>query len=297
MISFFHKTIITKTIFFILADIFLITVSVLIAFLIRFDGQIPLQYFPFISRIIALAVIFTIPIFYFQGLYSFSWSYVSTNEVISLFKAVTISFLFLGITIFISKYFPSFQNFPRSILFISYLLVFIFCGGIRISKRAYFHVTGSARMSKREKTLIIGAGDAGEQILRSIISSKISPYYPIGFIDDSSMKQGINIHGYKVLGKISDIPKIITNYQVKELIVALPSAGNATVKKAIELGRKAGLKKIKIAPSLSEVIDGRVSFKNLKDVDVEDLLGREEVNLNTKQIENFIKNMCCLLLL
>ena len=173
--------------------------------------------------------------------------------------------------------------------------MFIFCGGIRISKRAYFHVTGSARMSKREKTLIIGAGDAGEQILRSIISSKISPYYPIGFIDDSSMKQGINIHGYKVLGKISDIPKIITNYQVKELIVALPSAGNATVKKAIELGRKAGLKKIKIAPSLSEVIDGRVSFKNLKDVDVEDLLGREEVNLNTKQIENFIKNKVILI--
>ena len=284
------KTIITKTIFFVLADIFLISVAFLLAFLIRFDGQIPLQYIPFISRIIALAVIFTIPIFYFQGLYSFSWSYVSTSEAVYLFKATTISFLFLGVTIFISKYFPSFKNFPRSILFISYLLVFIFCGGIRISKRVYLHITGSTRMSKKEKTLIIGAGDAGEQILRSIISSKSSPYYPIGFVDDNPIKQGVNIHGYKVLGKISDIPKIITNYQVKELIVALPFSNNSTVKKAVELGRKSGLKKIKIAPPLSEVIDGRVSFKNLKDVDVEDLLGREEVNLDTKQIENFIKN-------
>src|SRR3989344_650092 len=257
------KTIITKTVFFILADIFLIAVSFLLAFLIRFDGQIPLQYIPFISRIIALAVIFTIPIFYFQGLYSFSWSYVSTSEAVYLFKATTISFLFLGVTIFISKYFPSFKNFPRSILFISYLLVFIFCGGIRISKRVYLHITGSTRMSKKEKTLIIGAGDAGEQILRSIISSKSSPYYPIGFVDDNPIKQGVNIHGYKVLGKISDIPKIITNYQVKELIVALPFSNNSTVKKAVELGRKSGLKKIKIAPPLSEVIDGRVSFKNL----------------------------------
>ena len=290
MTSFFKKTIITKTAFFILADVVLIATAVLLAFLIRFDGQVPLQYFPFVSRIIVLAVIFIIPIFYFQGLYSFSWSYVSTDEVISLFKATTISFLFLGITIFISKYFPSFQNFPRSILFISYLLVFIFCGGIRIAKRVYLHITGSTRMSKREKTLIVGAGDSGEQILRSIISSKNSPYYPIGFIDDNSIKQGVSIHGYKVLGKILDIPKIITNYQIEELIIALPSAGSATIKKAVELGRKAGLKKIKIAPLLSEVIDGIISFKNQKDVDVEDLLGREEFNLNTKQIENFIKN-------
>ncbi|MBI3337213.1 MAG: polysaccharide biosynthesis protein [Candidatus Staskawiczbacteria bacterium] len=290
MFNLFNKTAINKTIFFVSADILLIAISVLSAFLIRFDGQIPLQYFPFISRIIILAIIFTIPIFYFQGLYSFSWSYVSTSEAISLLKATTISFLFLGITIFISKYFPSFKNFPRSILFISYLLVFIFCGGIRISKRVYLHVVGSTRISKKEKTLIIGAGDAGEQILRSIISSKVSPYYPIGLIDDSSIKQGVSIHGYKVLGKITDIPEIIKSYEVKELIVALPSAGKSTIKKVVELGGKAGLKKIKIAPALSEVISGKVSFKNLKDIDVEDLLGREEVNLDTKQIKNFIKD-------
>jgi len=291
----FKKTIITKTIFFVLADIFLISIAVLFAFLIRFDGQIPVQYFPFVLRIVALAVIFTIPIFYFQGLYSFSWSYVSTSEAVSLFKATTISFVFLSITIFISKYFPSFKNFPRSILLISYLLVFVFCGGIRIAKRAFMQITGVSRMAKKEKTLIIGAGDAGEQILRSIISSKNSPYYPIGFVDDNSMKQGVSIHGYKVLGKVSDIPKIVESHLVKELIVALPSVGSVTIKKAVELGRKAGLKKIKIAPPLSEVIDGRVSFKNLKDVDVEDLLGREEINLDTKQIENFIKNKVILI--
>jgi len=290
MIFLFKKTVLAKIIFFILADIFLISIAVLLAFLIRFDGQIPSQYFPFVPRIITLAVIFTIPIFYFQGLYFFSWSYVSTSDAVSLFKATTISFIFLSITIFISKYSPSFQNFPRSILLISYILVFIFCGGIRIAKRVYLHITGSTRMAKKERTLIIGAGDAGEQILRSIISSKISPYYPIGFVDDSSIKQGISIHGYKVLGKILDIPKIIIDHQIKELIIALPSVGNVTIKRAIELGRKAGLRKIKIAPPLSEIIDGRVSFKNLKNVDVEDLLGREGINLNTKQIENFIKN-------
>jgi len=284
------KTATTKIAFFILADIVLIAISFLLAFLIRFDFQIPEQYFLLIPKIIILAVIFIIPVFYFQRLYSFSWSYVSTSEAVSLFRATTISFVFIGIVIFASKYFSFFQNFPRSIIFIGYLLVFVFCGGLRIAKKIYVGTIGQGDMTNKEKTLIIGAGDAGEQILRSIISSKVSPYCPIGFIDDNPIKQGVSIHGYKVLGRISDIPKIIKNKQVSELIIALPSAGTATIKQAIELGRKAGLKKIKIAPPISEVIDGRVSFKNLKDVEVEDLLGRKEIVLETKQIEDFIKN-------
>ncbi len=295
MFNLFKKTAVTKTAFFVLADAILITAAILLAFLIRFDAGIPAQYFPFILRMVALAIIFTIPIFYFQGLYSFSWSYVSTDEAVSLFKATVISFIFLSIAIFISNYFPHFVNFPRSTLFISYLLVFVFCGSLRLAKRIYLHITGFSRREKKERTLIVGAGDAGEQILRSIGSSNVSPYYPIGFVDDNPIKQGVNIHGYKVLGRISDIPKVIADYQIKGVIIALPSVGNAIIKKAIESARKAGIEKIKIAPALSEIIGGKVSFKNLKDVDVADLLGREEVSLDTDQIESFIKGKIVLI--
>lgn len=290
MINLFKKTSLTRNIFFAVADIFSVAISVWLAFIFRFDTQIPPQYNPFILRMIILAVIFIIPVFYFEKLYSFSWSYVSTNEIISLFRGVTIAFVFLGIAIFISKYFPHFINFPRSTIFISYILVFLFCGLSRFSKRIFFSITGSRKMVKKERTLIVGAGDAGEQILRNILSLGMNPYNPIGFVDDNKIKQGVKIHGIRVLGKISDISRIVEKNQVKQLIIALPSANRKIIQNAVELGRKAGLKKIKIAPLLSEVIDGRVSFKNLKDVDVEDLLGREEVNLNTKQIENFIKD-------
>lgn len=286
----FRKTTLTKTLFFIVADIVFVCLSVWLAFLIRFDANIPEQYFPFIYRLMALAVAFIIPIFYFQGLYSFSWSYVSTNEAISLFKATTISFIFLAIALFISNYFPHLVNFPRSVLFISYLLVFVLCGGIRMAKRIYLHFTGRSGVSKKEKTLIVGAGDAGEQILRSIISSKTSLYYPIGFVDDNPIKQRVSIHGYKVLGKILDTPDIIKDYQVKELIVALPSADSSIIRRAVELARKSGIEKIKIAPPLSDVIDGKVSLKDLKNVEVEDLLGRKEIILDTDQIKKFIQN-------
>jgi FlaA1/EpsC-like NDP-sugar epimerase len=286
----FKKTALTKTIFFVTADVLLISLSVWLAFLIRFDAKIPSQYLPFLSRMIVLAIIFIIPTFYFQKLYSFSWSYVSAAEVIYLFKATTISFLFLGITIYISNYFPRFINFPRATIFISYFLVFILCGGLRFSKRIYLHIKRSGRMSDKEKTLIVGAGDAGEQILRSIISSESTPYFPVGLVDDNTMKQGSTMHGLKVLGKILDIPKIVLDKDIKQLIIALPSASNKIIKETIRLARLAGIKKIKIAPSLEEIISGKMSFKNLKDVGAEDLLGREEIILNKKEIESFIKD-------
>ena len=293
--SLFKKTTVTRNIFFILTDVILIAVSVWLAFLIRFDGLVPAQYLHFIFETAGLAIIFTIPIFYSQGLYSFSWSYVSASELISLFKATTISFLFLGAAIYISKDFTSFATFPRSIIFISYIFVFVLCGALRFAKRIYLHIIGSNRLLKKEKILIIGAGDAGEQILRSMLSAVNSPYTPVGFIDDSSIKQNITIHGLRVLGKIEDIQKIVKKYQIEQMVIALPSASGKTIKNAIENGKKAGLKKIKITPPITEIINGHLSLRSLKDVGVEDLLGRERVSLEIKQIENFIKDKVVLI--
>lgn len=295
MLKLFKKTALTRTIVFVLADVFFIAISVWLAFLLRFDGQIPRQYFPFIWRLIALAIIFVIPVFYLQKLYSFSWSYVSTDEMISLFKATTIAFIFLSVVTFLSSHFSSFLNFPRSTIFASYILIFVFCSGTRLAKRIYLRMAGAGGSSEKDRTLIVGAGDAGEQILRSILSSGKNPYYPVGFVDDNPIKKGVVIHGLKVLGKISDIPEIVEKYGIKQLIIALPSAGGKEIRQALEFGKKAGVWKIKIAPPLSEIIRGHVTFKNLKDVEVEDLLGREQVILDTKQIENFIKDKSVLI--
>lgn len=291
----FRKTPLTRKLFFMAADIFFVVLSVWLAFLLRFDGQIPEQYFPFVFRMAVLAVVFTIPVFYFSKLYSFSWSFVSAGELISLFMATTVSFAFLAVAIFMSKYFPNFENFPRSTIFISYVLVFMFSGGIRISKRIYFRIFKNSRSQGKQKTLIVGAGDAGEQILRSILNSAQNPCYPAGFIDDSQIKQGVSIHGVKVLGKIGDIPEIAREKNIKQLIVALPSASNKVIKRIIELGRQAGIWKIKISPPLSELIKGRVSFKNLKTVEADDLLGRKEVFLDPSEIEKFIKGKTVLI--
>ncbi|MSU54453.1 MAG: polysaccharide biosynthesis protein [Candidatus Staskawiczbacteria bacterium] len=286
----FKRTAVKRMILFISCDVVFIALSIWLAFLIRFDGHISAQYLVLVPRIMVLAIVFIIPVFYFQKLYSFSWSYVSANEVISIFLATTISFIFLSITIFASSYSPRFLNFPRSTIFVSYILVLVFCGGIRFSKRIYSQIVGFGSLAGKDRTLIVGAGDAGEQILRNILSAKKNTYFPIGFIDDNPIKRGVKIHGCTVLGTPVQMPAIIEEYQIRQLIIALPSASNKKIKNVIELARSAGLRKIKIAPQLHEIISGQIPLKNLKDVGVEDLLSRSEIKLDEKEIGHFIKD-------
>jgi len=292
MINFFSNY---KKIIFLITDAFLISLAVYLAFFLRFEGNISSDYFSTIQRMIILALVFCLPIFYFLKLYSFSWAYVSTQELISLFKATTLAFLLSGAALLIFRDFPQFLGFPRSTLFISYFLIFLFCGGIRFSKRIYLQLFQGKKGREKERTLIVGAGDAGEQILRSILSSPNTPYYPIGFVDDESMKQGVVIHGLKVLGKLDKIPQVIESRGVEELIIALPSAGPGAIKKAVEMGKKAGLKKIKVVPSIADIINGEVSIGTLREVEVEDLLGREPVSLDTRAIEGFLQNKTVLI--
>lgn len=293
----FKKTEKTRTLFFLVSDIILIAASFYFAFLLRFEGQIPEQYYKGnIQTAISLALAICLPIFYFSKLYHFTWAYVSMQEMISLFRAVSLSFLALGASLFILRDYNVLSGFPRSILLISFFLVFILTAMIRFSKRIYLHIFNEKRENAGgRRTLIAGAGDAGEQIVRNIQAGNNNSYYPVGFVDDNQMKRNVVIHGLKVLGKIDDIPEIAEAENIEEMIIALPSAGSATIRRAVELGKKANITGIKILPSIAELIDGKVSVGSIREVQVEDLLGREPVTVDTEKIKNFIKDKVVLI--
>jgi len=277
-----------RTIVFIAADCFIIALAVYFSFLIRFEGIIPTHYAGIIVRLIAINLAICVPIFYSRKLYSFTWAYVSIQELISLAKGVALSLLLVVFSLFLLRDNVLFSGFPRSTVFISYFFIFILCGGVRFAKRLYLHLSKAPSGEDKERTLIIGAGDAGEQIARSILNSKTSPYHTVGFVDDNKMKWGTLLHGAKVLGSIEKIPEIIKSQAIEEMIIALPSAGSKAIKRAVELGRSAGLKKIKVVPSIFEVINGAVSVNSIREVDVEDLLERDPVILETETIKKFI---------
>ena len=282
--------------FFLLADAVLMAGSVFLAFLVRFEGQIPAHYFINISGIIALLLVITIPIFYFFRLYYFEWRYVSAAELVSLAKATLLSFLILMTSFVILRERPVFSGFPRSTLFITYFFVFLLCGGLRFLKRI-IEVSFKKDAEKKRRTLIVGAGGAGEQILRNILASKYVPYLPIGFIDDSPARKGSSIHGLKVLGTINEIPKISKIYKIDSLIIAFPSAGKEMIKKAEEKGMEGGIMDIKYLPPMAELINSanKIGIGVLKDIDMEGLMDREPVVLDQKPIEDFIRGKTVLI--
>lgn len=276
-----------KKVFFFFCDTALIAFSVWLAFMVRFEAQIPGQYFAIIARLVLVSWIFYLPAFLVSQLYSFSWSYVSANELIALFKAAAAALLSQAAVFYLFRNFQFFSGFPRSTILVTCFFIFVLCGGLRFAKRLYLYLFKPKFSEGKSRILIVGAGDTGEQLLRSIFNSTTSRYHVMGFVDNNELRQGNIIHDIKVLGKLCDIPKIVSNYGIEEIIITL-SSGSKFIKEAVRLGKKAGIKKIKIVPPLFEIIDGRISLADVRRVEVEDLLERDPVSLDTGAIQKFI---------
>jgi FlaA1/EpsC-like NDP-sugar epimerase len=269
----------------ILLDTILISLSVFLAFLFRFDGLIPEHYFPSIIIAIFLFLITTIPIFYFLKLYHFIWSYVSTEELLSLSKALGLVFLISNTILFLFRDSIISSSFPRSIIFISVFYIFLFCGALRLSKRIYLNLFKIKKT--KENVLIVGTKDIAEQIFRSI-SSK--PYSVIGFIENDLSRKNKIIHGLKVLGTIKEIPKIAQERIIDTVIIAIDSSDKNERKEAIKKSKEAGIKKIKTTPSIEDIIDSNLIFGKLKEFKISNLLNRKQEVLNKKEILSLIKD-------
>lgn len=290
----FHKYPVIRLLFLIFLDVSFVALSVTLGFLLRFDGVIPPQYLAGSYRaIIGLLVLFTIPIFAFFRLYSFSWSYVSVSELVMLAGAVFSSFTLAGLVLLGFREESLFLGFPRSVLFISATFLFFLSGGVRFAKRVFEEIASFQSRKKGVRTLIVGAGDAGAILARNMVNS--SPYALMGFVDDDRLKLGSHIHGVRVLGSIDDIPAVISAYKVEEMVIALPSAGSSPIRQAVEHGRSVGLTKIKVVPPLSEIMNGEISLRNLREVQMEDLLGRDAVSLDFGPIEEYTRGKTVLI--
>ncbi len=270
-----------------LGDALLLALALYLAFLIRFEGKIPSTHFSNLGFIIIVALALKLPIFYLFRLYRMSWAYVSFHELLDVFKAVTLSSVALGTFFFLWN--SSVTILPRSVLMLDYLLTLFLIGGFRSARRIYQGWRGGFSPEGR-RVLIVGAGDAGEQIVRAMLSERRSQYFPVGFVDDDPAKQGITIHGVRVLGTRQEIPQLVQQHEVEELLIAMPSVSSKVIRETVEIGRRAGLKDIKILPGFHELVTGRVGLTDIRSLQLEDLLGREPVRLDMREIEAYLKD-------
>ena len=276
---------------FFLADLLLISFSLYASFWLRFDGAIPADFvrkFPFYFGLALIVKISFLAIF---GMYSISWRFFGLRDLRKFIGAVSVASIGLGAVYIGFRYRGPFSGFPRAVMLADYVITLGVLGALRISKRAvieYFSKSGKMRRG-RSPVLIVGAGEAGSAIGRDMLINKKSKYFPMGYIDDDLSKVGMNIHGIKVLGTRNDIPALLKANAVDEVLIAIPSFRSKDIRAVVEIIRNSGgAVKIKILPGILDLMDGNITLADVKEVRVEDLLGREKVEVDFAAIRAFL---------
>lgn len=220
------------------------------------------------------------------------WRYSSISDMWRLFKAVLFSSLLI---VSVILYLHHFKGYSRGVFLIDGILTFLLCGGFRLAVRLLYSRGLVLKQKDRDlvkpgkkSTVIVGAGDAGEMTLREIKNNPFGRYEVVGFVDDEPRKRGRSIHGVRVIGRVDDLPHIVREFDIEEILIALPSATGKHMRRIIGICEKCGIP-YKTLPGLNELIDGRVSVRNIRDVNYQDLLRRPPVKVNLKSIKAYVE--------
>lgn len=272
-------------------DIVFFVVSLFLAYLARHEIGFDAGHFQQFAGVLTWVVPLKILVFLLSGLYAVMWRFTSLRDLRRLAVACLFSTALIILLLFA---FPRFQGFSRSVFFVDGILTFILTGGVRLAIRYYYAGQGKnnnadrvTRSWRQKRVLIVGAGRAGEKILREIMENKALNYNVLGFIDDDPAKHGLSIHGVRVLGDVACLEQITAILDVEQIFIALPSADGDTTRRIVEACLKTGISH-KILPGIGELIDGRVSTKMLRDINYEDLLGRKPAQLDNRGIRDYL---------
>jgi FlaA1/EpsC-like NDP-sugar epimerase len=270
------------------SDIVIIVLTFYLAFWIRFldEGFLFPKYFPVFKQTLPLAVVVYFMSFVLFGLYKALWRYASINDLIRIFKAIMAGAL---LTVVGMIFVLGLRAFPRSVFIIHPLLLFFVVGASRLGIRVYKRILPAlvSGVSDYKRVILVGAGDAGEMILRESQRPSQGGYKVVGFVDDNVEKINRDIHGVKILGPVDALPKIANEKYVDEIIIAISSATREEMRRIIDVCSKTNLP-YKTIPSLSDVVDGKVSFSEIRKVEARDLLSREVVKLDLEQISRYV---------
>lgn len=206
-------------------------------------------------------------------LYNKAWEYASIGELKQIFKAITLSILVTAIVQQIINH-----DIYVRILAIAWMLHLLLIGGSRFVWRM-FRDTYITKAVDKKRTLIIGAGSAGTMVVRQLQHNKEADLYPIAFVDDDRNKQKLEIYNVPVVGTTNHIQEIVEDNDIEHIIIAIPSLNRKQINEIFEKCRKTKAK-TQIVPMLEDLLDGKVSVNEVRDVQVEDLLGREPIQLD-----------------
>jgi FlaA1/EpsC-like NDP-sugar epimerase len=267
--------------YFLVADIFLIVCSALVAFALRFDWLF-FRYRPEVWLFVAAAVTVKPLTFLALGLYRRYWQYASIGDLIAIVLANVVASLWLALLVLTGLAIGVVVEFSRSILLIDLLLTLALTGGARFSVRAMAESHGRFRKGRdgstpdRRRVLVIGAGNAGALVAREAQRNPQLGFQIVGFLDDAVVKHGKRIAGLPVLGSIDALEPVVQANLIEQVVIAMPSAPGSAIRVLVETCQRLGVPS-KILPGVYEVLGDRVSVRRLRDVEITDLLKRDPV--------------------
>lgn len=283
---------ISKKYIVILIDIMLINISYVLAYCFRFNFNIPsYELTRFKNDEIAITIIYLV-VFYFFKLYKNLWEYASIDEfMLAVGACIVANFLGIVYGFILGDRLPLSVNILAGIL--SVLLICGFRMSFRIVKR---YLDGNIKWDKGsvKRVMIIGAGKAGTMVANEMKFYKKTTYLPVAFIDDDKYKFGNNIAGVEVMGNRNDIVQLAEKLSVDEILIAIAAMDGKTKKEIIDICKKTGCK-LKLIPGMYEIIEGRVNLSKFREVNFEDLLGRDTVKLDMEGIEKYISDRVVLI--
>ncbi len=260
----------------------LVVFSYILSFLLRFEFDLSVHdNWPLhtLLKTLPLILLLRLGAFYLWDLNRGWWRYVSMNDLMDIIKAViSSSLVFITLVMFVFR-----ADYPRSVFLIDTFICITFLGGIRFLIRAFREWSRLPPRGSTRSVLIYGAREIGVEILREIRANAHLRMNVVGFIDDYLPKKGFKIHGVPVLGGREELARALQRYSIDEVIITTPSIKAKELGELIERFQNSDVR-FRMVPAMSDILGGKVSIKQLRDVEVEDLLGRQEVSLDMEMI-------------
>ena len=268
-----------------LHDVLMAGLAWIFAYYLRFNFDIPSEFILSMWRNLSWVLALQVCTFLGFGLYQGVWRFASIPDLKRILKAIAVAGLAITSVLLMVK---PFGLVPRSVLVLDPVLLILGMCGSRFSYRAWkeHHLYGTTHL-RGKPVLLLGAGEAAIALVKDLARS--TEWQVVGLLDDDITIRGRELMGVKVLGCMNDLPALSTDYEVKHVIVAMPSAQNKARRKAVEIANTCGLAVLTV-PAFDDLMSGKVSVSQIRKVEVEDLLGREPVQLDTQGLQHLIKN-------
>lgn len=268
-------------------DLIVFALSLFAAYFIRFEGSLPGEFIRQIAVLLPYIVIARTLSFQVFSVYKIVWRYISIRDVIRILKAIlpVTALLILG------RYFApqrlAMLRIPISVITLEFMLVLLGTAGIRMVRRVSLEMRTRDDLTRRrngasKSVLLIGAGDAGNMVAKELSQRGDLGMQVVGFVDDDPKKYNAVIQGVQVLGSTAQIPEIARRMKIDEAIITIANASSREIRRIVELCESAGVK-VKIVPGLFEMLDDRVKITKIREVNIDDLLGRSVVDIEMHQ--------------